>query len=327
MPIRLGGTGCAAMADMPPERWHSRPDARRVDTRIVRQVAVGLAAGVALLLAGCTSWSAHGVAPTRAQRIPLVVLPVRVTADIRSLRQIVTVPGKAAIPDERARIRTHMAQVTARLTDTLAQGLGTSPWFRVMPTAPPPVESGAAALPGTPPDPPLTAAEARRLGQASGAEAALSVSLAAYGGLSRKWTAWLIGSGIVEGTVQGAVVYGATSSVGAAVLVGGEEIGQEVLTWGGGSYLFNKWFDPVILEASLVSTRDGTTLWTDTVIATLDDDQLKPLAPAERAKREVRLRVTADSAVHDLLGELNGAAYQRYLDNLRPRPGSYPVDD
>jgi hypothetical protein len=283
----------------------------------MRQEALALV--VALLLAGCTSWSAHGVDAVRSRKLALVVRPVRVTADIRSLRQIMTVPGSGPIPQEPARIHERLAAVGDDLTARIAQGLADSPWFRVVPDAPAPAAAAAATA--------VAAAEARRLGTELGAQAVLAVDVSAYGGLSRTWTAWLIGSGVVEGTVEGAVIYGATGSAGAGLLVGGEEIGQEVLTWGGGSYLFNKWFDPVILEASLFSTQDGTRLWTDTVVSTADSDQLKALPAEERAKRQVRLRLTANRAVRELLADLNGAAYRSFLERMRPRPGSRPADD
>lgn len=85
-----------------------------------------------------------------------------------------------------------------------------------------------------------------------------------------------------------------------------------MLAWGGGSYLFNRWFEPVILHASLVSTADGHEIWSDHVFVTTDTDALKKLPKAQQALRQVPLRVTADSAVHSLVGELNDAAKLRY---------------
>ena len=86
-----------------------------------------------------------------------------------------------------------------------------------------------------------------------------------------------------------------------------EEIGQEILTWGGGAHLFNEHYSPVILEGRLDSSADGKTLWSDTALASIDKDALKKLPEDQQKKKEVQLKVTSEKAERDLVGALEKA--------------------
>lgn len=86
-----------------------------------------------------------------------------------------------------------------------------------------------------------------------------------------------------------------------------EEVAQEVLTWGGGSHLFNEHYSPVILEGRLVSTFDGKTLWSDTAFSSIDKKALKKLPEDEQKKKVVQLKVTTDKTEHELVASLEKA--------------------
>ncbi len=133
------------------------------------------------------------------------------------------------------------------------------------------------------------------------------VRLTGYGRLKREWIVWLIGSGVGEGVAQGVVVARATANAALGVAAMLEEIGQEVLTWGGGSHLFNEHYSPVILEGRLVSAADGKKLWSDTAFSSIDKKALKKLPPDEQKKKEVQLEVTAEKTERDLVGDLEQA--------------------
>jgi hypothetical protein len=130
----------------------------------------------------------------------------------------------------------------------------------------------------------------------------LDVRVAGYGKVERKWIAWLLGSGLAEGAAQGAalgVVAGPWAGLGIAL----EEVAQETLTWVGGAYVFDTFFTPVILEASLRSPS-GEAAWTKTVMVERDRKAIKSLPADQRRSREARLRVTARAAAEKLARKL-----------------------
>lgn len=189
--------------------------------------------------------------------------------------------------------------VTAHLNDYLAQALAQSTYVEAVPYTPP---EGMAI----PPEP--TATDLAHLNLPADVQAVFVVRLSGYGKLKRKWIALLIGSGVAEGLVQGVVVAKAASNpwVGAAVAL--EEIVQEVLVWGGGSYLFDRAYAPVTLEAELISVADGSVVWDDTVFVSIDKDAIKMLPEEERRNRDIQLRLTAEKAVRELSADLEKAA-------------------
>ncbi len=112
----------------------------------------------------------------------------------------------------------------------------------------------------------------------------------------------------MEGVVEGAVVGGATKNVWAGLAVSLEEIGQEILTWSGGAFLFNRYYAPVTIEGELISTMDGKQVWSHTIFDSIDRKALKKLPEEERKKKEVQLKVTAEKAEKDLVENLEKAA-------------------
>jgi hypothetical protein len=156
----------------------------------------------------------------------------------------------------------------------------------------------------------LTAAQIEELGEILKAQAILVTKVAGYGKIKRKWLVYLIASGVVEGAVDGVLVAAVGASPWVVAGVVAEEILQEAVTWGGGVFIFNRIFTPVILETELLSTTDGKVIWSDTAFARMNWKALKKLPEGERKKKEVRLQLTAQSAVEHLLKDLNKSAFR-----------------
>jgi hypothetical protein len=274
---------------------------RRPPTRA--RMALALAAAAAL--AGCASWPAHGVRPTPEGTYRIALPPVAVTARAAHLSDLTTVapPGPEGAAEDAA-VRAVLARVGADTTRALADGLAASPLLEVVPAPPATLPPGA--------DPASAA-------RAAGADAALVVDLSGYGRIKGRWIAYLIGSGAVEALVQGVVAGRVVGNPWVGVGVGLEEMGSELLTWGGGAWLFDAWYAPVTLEAKLVAAADGRTVWRDVVFVGIDRKGLKALPKAERERREVQLAVTAAKARGELVGDLERAARGR-LHPQRPAP-------
>ncbi len=199
-----------------------------------------------------------------------------------------------------------MQKITENMTRSLEVRLKVSPYFEVIPH-----EQAAEVLAARgvqPPNAPLTAEQINSLGTALNVRAVLVIRLSGYGRLKRRWVVYLIGTGVVEGVVEGAVVGGAAKNVWVGLAVGLEEIGQEILTWGGGAFLFNMYYAPVTVEGELISTMDGKQVWSHTTFDNIDRKALKKLPKEEQKKKEVQLRVTAEKTEQDLVENLEKAA-------------------
>ena len=262
---------------------------------IVRLTACG--ALMALAVTGCATWGRHGVAASVHGRYRIVVLPIRATSQVTETAAVdhesLSELGKegGATGDLR--------EATAHLDDYLQELLAQSSHIDVVPYPP----AGSTTLPEN-----WTATDLAHLNLPADARAVLVVRLSGYGKLKRKWVVYLIGTGVVEGVVQGVVVAKAASNpwVGAAVAL--EEIVQEALVWGGGSYLFDRAYAPVTLEAELISVADAEVVWDDTVFVSIDKDAIKKLPEAERENRDLQLRLTAEKAVRELGEDLEKVA-------------------
>lgn len=265
---------------------------------------------LALALSGCASWPAHGVRPTPEGTYRVALMPVDVTARVPHLSDLETVapPGPMGA-DEREAIRATLDRVGADTHRALAEGLSDS---KVLSVVPPERVDAAAREAGDGADPATVA-------RAAGADAALVVDLSGYGRIKRRWLVYLIGSGMVEAAVQGVVAYHVVDNVWVALGIGLEETASELITWGGGAWLFDAWYAPVTLEAKLVAASDGRTVWRDVVFVGIDRKALKALPEAERERREVQLKVTAAKARAELVHDLEKAAGYR-LHPWRPAP-------
>ncbi len=263
---------------------------------------LGLPIVLVCLLAGCATWSGHGVAVSSAHKLRIAVLPVQREVVIDKLSDIESVPEPVRpVKDEARLIDQQMQAVATEMTHAIERRLNASPYFEVVPEAQ--VETTLATL-GVPAHASLTPAQIEQLGRELNVQVVLVVRLSGYGQLKRQWIALLIGSGVGEGVVQGAVVARATQStvLGAAAML--EEIGQEILTWGGGAHLFNEHYSPVILEGRLVGVVDGKKLWSDTALASIDKDAFKKLPADQQKQKQVQLKVTSEKAERELVDNL-----------------------
>ena len=263
---------------------------------------------VSLGIMGCATWGNHGVGLTSA-KVPVVVLPVQNTLKIKHLSDIQRIADSESdqsITNESEQVAAQMRVAADDIGRCIVTNLSRSDYFQIIP--PEQAEAFVAALGADLTSGALTTNQIMAIGGQLNAEAVLVVKVSGYGKIQKKWMVILIGSGVVEGTVQGVVVAAATSSPWAGIGIAAEEILQEVLTWGGGVFLFNRIFTPVILEAELVSTSDGKTIWKDTAFARINRKGLKQLPEDERKKKEVRLKLTAEKAAQELVKNLNKKA-------------------
>lgn len=277
----------------------------------------GLSRAVPLLLvlslAACATWSKHGIAPHPPRKIRVAVLPVQVAVTIKHLRNIETVPKDGAVPpNEKELIREEMSRAADDITRSIETDLGASYFFEVVPDSDVRRALEAAGLGASVAEP--TAAQFKDLGRASGAQVLLVTKLSGYGAIKKRWLFYLIGTGLVEGGVQGAVAAAVISSPWAAVGIGVEEAAQEAVEWGGGAYLFGKFYAPVILESRMVSAADGVVVWSGTSLESSNSKALKALPADERKKREVRLRLTAWKAAENLTKKIDKNAWSNVKD-------------
>lgn len=282
---------------------------------------LGLTIFLCGMLSACATWAEHGVAARASQPLRVAVLPVQNTSGITELSDIESGTTKSAAPAEAERVKERMAAVTAEITRALEMRLAAGPHhFEVIPekrvqqaltTLSPPL--GAASL---------TPAQAEQLGAALHTQALLHVDLVGYGKLKHSWLVLLIGSGMVEAVAQGWIVTRATGSSSAGLAVGLEEAVQELLTWGGGAYIIQRHFVPVILRGELISTTDGKNVWSDTVIKTLDRKALQTLPADKRNNRATQLQLTTQRAVDELTDDLRKKARSERGDDNGGAPSA-----
>jgi len=287
--------------------------------RLSRSLLVGIA--VCCLSGGCATWSRHGVA-LDSRKVKVAVLPPQNAVPVRRLRDIRTVPSSPGTSTNDQELIAHeMRGVMERIGDRIEKGVARSYFFQTVPrdSVSDAVRGLESASGGSPP----SADQLRELGRSLDADAVLIVTVSGYGKIKRKWFYALVGSGVAEGVVQGVLAAAVLDNIWAAAGVAAEEILQEALTWGGGTYLFNRIFTPVIIEADLVSVADGSTIWSHTSFARTNRKALKNIPKAERSKKEVRLKLTAERTADDLLESLDKSAFKniRYRELEPAAPG------
>ncbi|MCE9614011.1 MAG: hypothetical protein K8T26_07010 [Lentisphaerae bacterium] len=281
------------------------------------------APALALLLSlagGCaTPWRPHGVA-LDGERVRLAVLPAQCSVPISKLADIQTVTNDVtASKSETSEQITRSIQVACdHVTTSIRAGLTNTYFFAVVP--PQEVADAIATLAPTQSVIRLQTSQAIALGRTLHAPCLLTTEIAGYGRIKRSWMYLLVGSAAVEGIAQGVAAALVVDSVWVGVGLAAEEFLQEAVTWGGGVWLFDRIYTPVILESRLWSAADGTVLWKATTFVSIDRKALKQLPREERARKEVRLRVTADRAVRDMLHDLNKQAFKNVRDLRQPSP-------
>jgi len=254
------------------------------------------------LLTGCATWEQHGVMADVNSRYRVAVEPVEISADIRRASEIMTVTPD--VENEPTLVRQQLQNDASRLSHYLKIRLGGSAHFQVVPFDKAGLSANSfASMPET-----WDKDKLHDLKALHNVQAVLIVKVSGYGKIKKKWLTYLIGSGLVEGVVQGVLAAKLVKNTWVGLAVALEEIGQEILVWGGGSYLFDEHYAPVTLEARLISTTDGESIWSDTVFVSIDKDALKKLPEPERKKKQVQLYVTAKKAVNVLVNDLNEKA-------------------
>ncbi|MBI4669526.1 MAG: hypothetical protein HY747_10160 [Elusimicrobia bacterium] len=204
--------------------------------------------------------------------------------------------------NEKELIAGRLNEITQKMTSSLEERLAVSYYFEVVPREE--VRQALANLGLELSSAALTTQQIKMLSQTLHAQVLMTTKLSGYGKIKKSWVALLIGGGIVEGVVQGFIVLKVVKNDWIAAGVAAEEILQETLEWGGGAYIFNNIFTPVILEGRLISAADGQVLWKKTVMATTNRKGLKKFAPKDRKKKELRLEATYDKAQEDLIKSL-----------------------
>lgn len=266
-----------------------------------------MAVGIFLIvLSGCATWSEHGII-LHDEKPRLAVLPIESTLKLKKLSDLQTMAQDELKPsNEQGLIASEMKKVTYYITTKLENGLIESQFFTIVPSED--THHSLNEIVSDWPTAPLTDKQALEIGKSVDAKIVLIVELGGYGKIKKKWQMLLIESGIVEGIVQGAVAATVVDNTWVAVGIAAEEILQEFLTWGGGTYLFNRIFTPVILDGRLLSVSDGKIIWNNTAFARLNRKALKQLPEEQRKKKEIRLGLTADKAIVELLKDLDKSA-------------------
>lgn len=148
----------------------------------------------------------------------------------------------------------------------------------------------------------------------------LTLTLSGYGSLNERWKKLFIGSGIIEGTVQGVVVGTATQNPWLGIAIATEEFGQEYLTWSGIDWLMGETYAPVTLEGELVLPGNGSdqqTIWKDSSFVTENDNELKNMTKAEKKKKEVQLTASLHKAEKEVMSSLNDYLGKEVLEPIR----------
>lgn len=241
------------------------------------------------------------------------MLPTQLEVSIKHLKDIRSIPKSGQTPpDEKDLIGRELRQAADAITGDLRAQLDASYFFEVVADSDVRKAVEAAGLASS--TAALTAAQVEDLGKAVGAQVVLVTKLSGYGAIKKRWLFYLIGSGLVEGLAQGAVIAAAVSSPWVAVGIGAEEAAQETAVWGGGAFLFGKIYSPVILEGRLISVADGREIWSRTELASGNRKAVKALPKEDRDRRELRLRLTAQGAVTNLVKNLDKKAWSNLKD-------------
>jgi len=247
---------------------------------------------------GCAGWSARHL-PKGSEPINLVLMPVELSLHVRHLVEIATPPaGGLAKAAERAQVKETLAAVGETLHRDLLVRLDAAPGLTLVEEA---AASRAAAMVGPWPD---AASQRVAAARAAGAGAVMEVELLGYGRVPRRWLAYLIGSGVAEGVVQGVIAAQVVHNFWVALAVAAEEVTSETLTWGGGAFLFNAYYAPVTVRATLYDGHTGARLWRHTVFVPVDRKRLRHLPETERHRREPQLALTLDAAEARLIDTL-----------------------
>jgi hypothetical protein len=213
-------------------------------------------------------------APSGTGKPRLAVAPVIMALGIKSLKEIgETSSNPIDKSEENKQIEEHVKEVETDITSGLIDLLDKSGRFEI------------AAAPGLGPSMclgpkfkfpkklPVDRIDVSPSGR--DCDLVMVCKISGYGKVKKEWAYLLVGSGVGEGIVHGAIALKATASgfVAAGALLA--EVVSEALKWGGGSYLFGKKFSPVILEAAVYDVPSGNLIYKTVVFAVAKKNFLK----------------------------------------------------
>ncbi|MBU1628249.1 hypothetical protein KKB18_12850 [bacterium] len=257
---------------------------------------------------GCTQWIKHGIV-LHKEKVRIAVLPVRSEVRIKHLKNIKSVPKIKMDPKmETELVRTEMDRVTEQIGYDIEKKLDESFFLKPVPNQE--INPVLDDLDLCDIDRDLTSNEIKELGYKLSAPLIMMTEVAGYGRIKRVWTFYLIGCGVIEGIVDGVIGTVATTNYWVGIGLAAEEILQESLTWGGGVFLFNRIFTPVVLETKVFSAQDGHLIWQKTTFEKISRKGLKRLPEKDRKKKEYRLEVTSDKAIDTMIRKLDKKAYK-----------------
>ncbi len=260
--------------------------------------------GISILCA-CSHWAKEGIILTPPQKLNLALLPVQFSVKISKRKEIENVPKgekKLSYKKEAALTKAKLEAVSQEMTQYMGNRLSRSYFFNVI--------SLDQKIPFTHFQLPTSSAAWQNLSQSAGASIFLQIRVEGYGHIKKIWLAYLVGSGLIEGLVEGVA---ASFALGPkqqwiAASIGGEEALQETAEWLGGAYLLDRFFTPVILKAQLINGRTGKVFWTETATGTRDSTDLKKFPKSERKKKQIRLKAVSEAALRKIAKDIEKAA-------------------
>lgn len=270
-----------------------------------RQYFRFVAITVLSFLCACSHWAKMGVVLTPPHKLNLAILPVEFSVKISKRKEIEDVPKneqKLSSIKESSLTQAKIEAVSQDMTRYLTKRLSQSYFFNIIPLSD--------KLPFVNFQLPTSSGAWQEFSQTSGASVFLRIQVEGYGHIKKSWLFYLLGTGAIEGIVQGVAVSFAVNrhQQWIAVGVGVEEAAQETAEWLGGTYLFDRFFTPVILKARLINAKTGKVFWSETTMGTWARADLKKFPKSERSKKQIRLKAVSDAALRKLAEDIEKAA-------------------
>ncbi len=256
-------------------------------------------------LCACSHWAKMGVVLTPPRKLNLAILPIQFSVKISKRKEIQDVPKeeqKLSYKEEAALTQAKLEAISQRMTRYIGNRLSKSYFFNIV--------SLDKEIPFANFQLPTSSAAWQDLSRSAGAAIFLQVQIEGYGHIRKIWLAYLVGSGLVEGLVEGVA---ASFALGPrqqwiAAAIGGEEALQETAEWVGGAYILDHFFTPVILKARLINGHTGKVFWSETAMGTWAGADLKKFPKSERSKKQIRLKAVSEAALRKLAKDIEKAA-------------------
>ena len=257
------------------------------------------------IFCGCSHWAKQGVILTPPHKLNLAILPIQFSVKISKRKEIENVPKdeqKLSYKEEASLTQAKLETISQGMTRYIGNQLSQSYFFNVV--------SLDKAIPFANFQLPASTSAWQDLSQSAGASIFLQIQVEGYGHIKKIWLAYLVGSGLAEGLVEGVA---ASFALGPkqqwiAASIGAEEALQETAEWLGGAYLLDRFFTPVILKARLINGHTGQVFWDETAMGTRAAADLKKFPKSERAKKQIRLKAVSQSALRKLAKDIEKAA-------------------